>query len=164
MEHVEELALAFFREVVEPTVREFLADPADKRRGCLACLALAGMTEHYFHASSDLAQGGKPRLTALKGELRRENAAIGWIADVANATKHVERPEKRGNRIGYGDVATLVTNQCGVIRAGWPLGGKEVVVGSECEWLLSELVGETMRFWRGKLNLVAPGDVPAYPA
>lgn len=158
--HAADPALAFFREVVEPTVAEFLADPADKRRGCLACLAIAGMTEHYFHAHPDLARSGDAALASLKCTLRRENAAVGWIADVANATKHVLRPAARGNRVGYGDVETLATSRFGVMRMGWPLGGEEVVVGPEREWLLRHLVEEAMRFWRGKLNLVAAGSAP----
>lgn len=158
MDHAADPALAFFREVVEPTVAEFLADPADKRRGCLACLAIAGMTEHFLHARPDLARGGDAALMGLKGALCRENAAIGWIADVANATKHVLRPAARGNRVGYGDVEPVVTSRFGVMRMGWPLGGEEVVVGPEREWLLRELVEEAMRFWRARLGLVSAGE------
>lgn len=157
--HIGPSALAFFREVVEPTVAEFLADPADKRRGCLACLVLASMTEHHFHAQPDLAAGGEGALKKLKGDLRRENAALGWIADVANATKHVLRPASRGNRVGYRDVEVIATNECGVARIGWPLHGEEVVVGPEREWLLSELVEEAMRFWRARLTLASQAEV-----
>lgn len=160
MGHVAESAQAFFRAVVEPTVAEFLADPADKRRGCLACLALASMTEHYFHAHADLAVGGEAALGKLKSNLRRENAALGWIADVANATKHVLRPASRGNRVGYRDVEVIATNECGVARVGWPLDGEEVVVGPEREWLLRELVEEAMRFWRARLPLAPLAETP----
>lgn len=115
------------------------------------------MTEHFFHACPDLARDGDAALATFKGSLRTENAALGWIADVANAMKHV-RPHS--GRIGYGDVEVLATNECGVMRAGWPLGGEEVVVGAEREWLLRELVKEAMRSWRGRLGVPATGNAP----
>lgn len=145
-------ALAFFREVVEPTAAEFLALPDDKRRGVLAALAVAAMTEHYFHACPDLARDGDAALANLKGALRRENAAIGWIADVANATKHVHR--HRPDRLGYSDVSVVRTGVMGTMRVGWPMGhGQEVVVGPNAEWRLVTLLEEALRFWRVRLRL-----------
>jgi hypothetical protein len=141
-------ALQFFREVVEPTVAEFMADRADKRRGCLACLALASMTEHYTHARL----GGGEHAKAFKSATRAENKAVGWISDVANATRHVIRSTKF-EAIGYGDIETLEMGQCGVLRCGWPINGEEVLVGPEHQWRLSELIDCTMDFWRGKLGV-----------
>jgi len=50
-------AMIFFREVVEPTVAEFVERPDDRRRGCLACLCLASMADHYFHARPESREG-----------------------------------------------------------------------------------------------------------
>ena len=122
-DHAADPALAFFREVVEPTVMEFLADPADKRRGCLACLAVAGMTEHYFHARPALAAGGEAALKKLKGALRDENKILGWIADVANATKHVERG-RHGKRVSVPRLAHAMT----VRRASAPPSGSAPIM------------------------------------
>ena len=142
-------ALLFFREMVEPTVAEFMANRADRRRGCLACLVLASMTEHFFHA--------RPVLNALsrasfKTTIRNENWAVGAIADVANATKHVVGAKERG-KWSYNDLQAMEIGQCGVLRCGWPINGEEVLVGSDHEWRLSELIECVMEFWRTKLGL-----------
>ncbi len=143
-------ALLFFRDVVEPTVAEFMADRADKRRGCLACLALTSMTEHFFYARVG---SSKKACGAFKSSVRGENWAVGAIADVANATKHVLRHEKKW---GYDDVSTHRLNVFGIMRAGWPLGGREVLVGPDRAWRLPELIECAMNFWRDKLGLSAP--------
>lgn len=158
----EDMALLFFNEIARPTVDEFLAAPADKRRGCLACLAVAAITEHYFQSRPELVgvnQRPRQALEAFKVAIHEENGAVGWIADVANATKHVVRDGKRGAaKIRYGDVRAIATGQCGVMRCGWPLGeGEEIVVGSNLEWRLSTLIEAAMDFWRAKLGL--PTDV-----
>ena len=149
----EDDALLFFNEVVEPTVKEFMADRANKRLGCLACLALASMTEHYFHARLDHAYGKK---NEFKGAIRKENRAVGWIADAANATRHVLRPDESSG-IGYGDMQRLEIGLVGVLRAGWPIGGEEVLVGREHEWRLSTLIEDALSFWQGKLHLPNAG-------
>ena len=142
-------AMYFFRDIVEPTVEEFMADRASKRRGCLACLALASMTEHFFHARPELAAVGK---APFKASLREENWSIGAILDVANATKHVIGDENRG-KWGYRDVAPYQLNSFGIMRAGWPLGGDEVLVGPDRAWRLSDLIKCAMTFWRQKLGV-----------
>jgi hypothetical protein len=139
----------FFREMVEPTVAEFNADPSSKRRGCLACLVLASMTEHYIHAFSN---GTEQNRKTMKKAIRDENLPLGWIADVANAMRHVVRSSKY-DAIGFGDIQTMEMGQCGVARCGWPIGGEEVLIGPEHEWRLSELLECVMDFWRSRLNL-----------
>ena len=138
-------ALLFFRDMVEPTVAEFMADRTDKRRGCLACLMVASLTEHYFQARPDLATMSREN---LKGSLRKESRAVGTIADVANATKHVLGDHPRG-KVGYEDVDSQQLNVAGIMQAGWPLG-REVLVGPD---RLSDLLERAMYFWRNKLGL-----------
>lgn len=138
----------FFREMVEPTVAEFMVDPSSKRRGCLACLVLASMTEHYIHAFSDGTEQTRKNMTKV---FRDENKPLGLIADVANATKHVERSSKY-DAIGFGDIQTMEMGQCGVSRCGWPSSGEEVLIGPEHEWRLSDLIGCAMEFWRSRLS------------
>jgi len=138
----------FFREIVEPTVAEFMATPSDKRRGCLACLVLASMTEHYIHTFVDASEVTRRK---MKSAFHEENKAVRWVADVANATRHVERLSKF-NAIGFSDIQTINMGQCGVMRCGWPIGSREeVLVGSAHEWRLSDLLECTMEFWRQKL-------------
>lgn len=155
-------ALLYFREIVEPTVAEFMENRADKRRGCLACLALASMTEHYFRARPEHTAAGQracDALSAFKGKVRAENKALGWIADVANATKHVVRYGKPDAlKIGYGDVRTEEMGRAGVLRAGWPIAGEEVLVGADREWRLSVLIEAAMKFWRSELNLISRSE------
>jgi hypothetical protein len=147
-------AMLFFREVVEPTVAEFMTDRSNKRRGCLACLAVASMTEHYFHARSELASLGKAE---FKAKVRKEDWAVGAIADVANATKHVLGHSHRG-KWGYDDVSTHQLNTVGTMRAGWPVGGREVLIGSDRAWRLSILLNAAVTFWQAKLAIVpTPG-------
>ena len=140
-------ALRFFREIVEPTVAEFMADPSDKRRGCLACLVLASLTEHYTHTFADASEQDRPD---TKRSLRQGNKAVDWIAQVANATRHV-KPDRKPKGIGFSDIQAMDMGQCGVMRCGWPMGGEEVLVGSEHEWRLSDLLECAMDFWRRKL-------------
>lgn len=144
-------ALQFFREVVEPTVAEFMADRANKRLGCLACLALASMTEHYAHARLG---GTEQACETFKRASRKENKAVGWIADVANATRHVARSVKHG-AMGFRDIQAMEMGQCGVMRCGWPMWDEEIIVGTEHQWILSELIECAMGFWRQKLGLDA---------
>lgn len=136
-------ASRFVLEMVEPTVAEFLAEPSDKRRGCLACLALASMTEHYHAARISDADSG-----AFKGAVRKECPPMGWISDVANATKHVIAFK---DRIGFEDVQSKEMGRFGVQRFGWPFSGTEVLVGDNSQWRLTDLVQAAMTFWRGKL-------------
>ena len=145
-------ALLFFHEMVEPTVDEFMKDHGNRRRGCLACLVIASMTEHYFHARLDPML---ERVEDFKSAISSENRAVEWITDVANGTKHVVR-KKKLNKIGYADVQRKETGLVGILRAGWPIGGEEVLVGRNHEWRLSNLIETAMTFWRGKLGL--PSD------
>jgi hypothetical protein len=138
----------FFREMVDPTVAEFLADPSSKRRGCLACLVLASMTEHYIHAFSN---GTEQSRRSMKKAFRDENKPLGWIADVANATRHVERSSKY-DAIGFGDIQTMYMGQCGVLQCGWPISGEEVLIGPGHEWRLSDLITFVLEFWRSRLS------------
>ncbi|MFT8521335.1 MAG: hypothetical protein ABF812_13960 [Gluconobacter cerinus] len=147
-------ALEWFREIVEPTVAEFLVSPGDKRRGCLAALAVASMTEHYF--SSRMALGkDKKGLGRFKAEVRdykngAGNFSVGFVADIANAVKHVERK----NGVGHEDLKPQRINTCGVMRCGWPLTpNPQILVGENLEWRLVDLIKTATDFWREKLGL-----------
>lgn len=153
---IQDNALEFFREIVEPTVTEFIANPADKRSGVLASLVLASMTEHFFHVRID---GKKSDFDAFKLDSYNANGAVEWNAGVANATRHFKRLRKH-RAIGLGEVQAMEMGRCGVLRTGWPIGGEEVLVGTGCEWRLSALIECAMEFWRDELGL----PVAAEPA
>ena len=143
-------AQLFFHEIVEPTVAEFMAARSDKRRGCLACLVLASMMEHYSHEfASDTEQARKE----MKLAFCNENKALRWISDVADATRHVVR-HPRFKAISFNDIQTMEMGQCGVMRCGWPIRGEEVLVGPKHEWRLSDLLECATDFWRQRLTTV----------
>jgi hypothetical protein len=141
-------AATFFAEMVLPSIAEFLKDRADKRRGCIACLVLASMSDHYFHTPGAAVA---PHRDA--DSYRRSHAAVNWsvgtIIGIANATKHVLR---KPGRVGFGDVFADDID-CGNLRCGWPINGREVMVevAPDNLWLLSDLVEEAARYWAEKV-------------
>ena len=84
----EDQAVTFFRTMVEPTVTEFMAHPADPRRGSLACIALAAQFEHTLAADGQLNGSELRRLIA---EVKAEYWAAWGMREAANAFKHVKR-------------------------------------------------------------------------
>jgi hypothetical protein len=142
-------ALTFLREMVEPTVAEFLERPDDRRRGCLACLCLASMADHYFHARPG-SRDGCDNADAFRRYVGGLNGAVKQVIGVANATKHVER---RRGRVGYQDVSAQQIN-LGNMRCGWPFTGTQVMVEVEdgYVWLLSDLVEAAVAFWRDRVT------------
>lgn len=152
-------AQEWFEEIVEPTVAEFLEQPDSKRKGCLAILAVASMTEHFFHARYGVHVTGEsrkqyaPKLAKFKEKIRDYKngtgvGPIGMVADLANATKHVIAK----NGISHEGMEAKPLNVFGVMRCGWPLGlGTEILVGENQEWRLVEMLECCMKFWRKKL-------------
>lgn len=142
-------AATFFAEMVLPTVAEFLRDRADKRRGCLACLALASMSDHYFYTPGAVVNGN-PDANSFRQSHSAANWAVGTVIGVANATKHVRR---RSGRAGFNDVFADDIS-FGNMRCGWPINGREVMVevAPGDVWLLSELVEEAASYWKAKVT------------
>ncbi len=157
-------ALDWFREIVEPTVAEFQNARDNKRLGCLAAITVATMTEHYFRARPRLgmsdADKGRFKTEIRDPENSSGHACIGILTDIANATKHV-RPK---NGYGHEDMRPYQLNTCGIMRAGWTLGGSEILIGEEHQWRLSQILDIAMAFWREKLaedGRAAAGDAVA---
>lgn len=149
-EVADDKALEFFRDMVEPTVAEFLRAPTDRRQGCLASLCLSSMADHYFHARSKPEEGCVNE-NVFRKKVGDTNWAMKQVIGVANATKHV-RPLP--GRVGYDDVFSLEIT-CGNLRAGWPINGLMVMIEVEegNVWLLSQIVEAAMRFWEERLHL-----------
>ncbi|MBV8775240.1 MAG: hypothetical protein JO166_23340 [Deltaproteobacteria bacterium] len=82
----------FFENVVEPTVKQFREKPDDMRLGCLACIVLSSMVEHYYHAHRQ-EFGTQTAQTFRRSLAKLPLAEI--VFDVANATKHVVADRKR---------------------------------------------------------------------
>jgi hypothetical protein len=145
-------ALWFFQEVVEPFVEEFLRDPASMRLGCVACIVLDSMVDHYFHARP--IEGAATNPERLRAALSA-NWAFRQVSAVANAMKHV-KPDRRTDRSGFEKVETWRID-LGNFRAGWPMSGDEVMVdvAPSGSWPLPQLVKAAEEMWRGKLNLTA---------
>lgn len=153
-------AQKWFEEIVEPTVAEFLVQPDCKRKGCLAILAVASMTEHYFHARYGFHVTGEsrkqfgPKLAKFRETIRDYKngtgiAPIGMVADLANATKHVVSK----NGMDHEGMKAERLNVYGVMRYGWPYGlGTEILVGENQEWRLVEILECCVEFWRVKLT------------
>lgn len=142
-------AVTFFQEMVEPTVAEFHKHPADRRRGCLACLCIASMADHYFHARPE-GREGCSTADQFRQKVSGINLAVGQVIGVANATKHVVR---RRGRVGYQDVSSQQIT-LGILRFGWPINGTHVMIEVEDGnlWLLSQLVEAAMTFWHDRLG------------
>ena len=149
----EDAALKFFNEVVEPTVEEFLFRESDVRRGYLASLALASMSDHYFHARPELVEK-YTNVGNFRGKLRKDNFAFGQVMDVANATKHVlpvYNEQGALKKIGFEHVSVQEIT-VGVLRAGWPINGPTTVVEVKENdmWRLATLVETARDMWREK--------------
>jgi len=152
----------FFQEVVEPTATEFLNKPDNIRLGCLACIALSSMVEHYYHGrrhefGDQSAQDSRRSLATL------ESAEI--VFDVANATKHVVADRKR--RYGFKAVERMEldddTYQSDESEAGIDFGDLKFTIGShvmvptgdDLHCLLSAQVEAVCEMWRVKLGIKA---------
>ncbi|MBB3264072.1 hypothetical protein FHW79_001687 [Azospirillum sp. OGB3] len=141
-------AVEFFREMVEPTVAEFLDRPDDRRLGCLACLCLASMADHYFHARPRM-RDERADPNGFRRKIGESHWAVRQVIGVANATKHVVRLT---GRVGYQDISAQPIT-CANLRAGWPINGNQEMVeveGGEL-WLLADLVEAALEFWRDRL-------------
>lgn len=147
----EDQAVTFFRTMVEPTVTEFMAHPADPRRGSLACIALAAQFEHTLAADGQLNGSELRRLIA---EVKAEYWAAWGMREAANAFKHVKRD--RDGRWGFGDFSIQDTRQCGILRAGWSPSGLTVLVGANNEWPLFQLVDAAAGYWHQRLGIAEP--------
>jgi hypothetical protein len=69
----------YMTEMVDPTVAEFEAEPTNRRRAFLACVAT-------YHGIDYLVSPGNP--AALREQFRRESDAFALIDRVAHALKH----------------------------------------------------------------------------
>jgi hypothetical protein len=154
-------AVWFYQEVVEPTVAEFLGKRDDIRLGCLACIALSSMVEHYFHArrqefGSQNAQDFRRTLAAY--------SAFEIVFDVANATKHVVPARNRAmdfksaSRIMELDKDTYKSEQnndepksiLGDLEL--PTGSHVMVLaGNDVDCVLADQVEAVNEMWRTKL-------------
>ena len=111
----------FIAEVVEPTVREFSANPRSRRHAYLACIAT-------FHVSDHLRRAGE---TGIEEKLRANGPAFfDAVHGVCNGAKHVRTG--RGQRAAFaaGDdkerpAAMGGVAEGGISRSG-DLGGREV--------------------------------------
>jgi hypothetical protein len=140
----DDAAIWFYREIVQPTVAEFLTERESVRRVVLACIVLSHMADHYFHARHPVSSLGD-----FRTELR-ENGAFRLIEDVTNGTKHVKRG--RDGRLGFEDIGAQEIS-FGNLHAGWPISGTEAMVEDDGNlWLLSQLVQAVDEMWRAKLT------------
>ena len=155
-------AVWFYRTVVEPTVAEFLSKPDDIRLGCLACIALSSMVEHYFHARRQELQGQNAQ------DLRRSLAsksAVEIVFDVANAAKHVVPARKR--EIDFKAASTILNLDEDTYKYENPddpkidfedlklyMGSYVMVdVGKGLYCILEAQVKSANQMWRAKLGL-----------
>lgn len=93
----------FMDDIIVPTVKEFLAEPANIRRGVLAAITVSSLADYFLHyrlSSCSLTVQDKHRKDpkSAPNELRNEWAGecpkFSLIWDVAEATKHVALTRK----------------------------------------------------------------------
>lgn len=159
-EYEPDAATWFYREVVEPTVIEFLGKPDDIRLGCLACIALSSMVEHYYHARRQELGGQNAQ------DFRRslaELSAAEIVFDVANATKHVVADRKRPygfkavEKIELNDASYKSNENESSIDFGdleFPIGSQVMVpAGNDLICVLAAQVEAVHEMWCSKLGI-----------
>ncbi len=149
----EDRALWFFREIVEPTVKEALQDWDDLRRSCLAAIALASMADHYFHARPKPLDG-----CTTEDKFRAHMGSLSWdyglVLEVANGVKHAVRRDpiapgmaqiqQRSLGLGIGRVGEMRLN-----------GAIQVVVEFAPGQFhtLERLIAQSAAMWRTRLGV-----------
>jgi hypothetical protein len=133
-------AKTYIDEIVEPTIREYEADPTCRRRAFLACVA-AYHTIDYMGKKS------------LRQQFRRECDDFRIVDKIAHAFKHVETDGQR--RIAVRDIVTRPPAMLGVMaiglsRIGDYVGGVTLRNDVAVDVLAS--LRNCMAFLRGKIN------------
>jgi hypothetical protein len=118
-------AESYMREIVDPTINDFEANPRSRRHAFVACLVTC-------HCADYLALPRKAQ--QLRNELKKQSMAFSMIDRVAHAFKHVQSGHVNSPQDKPLNVTAVFERppalagvaQCGLSRCGDPVGGVEV--------------------------------------
>ena len=149
------LAEEFFKEVVQPTVDEYLAQPGDIRRGRLAAIVLNHMVD-YWHEDT-----GKS-LTSIRKTLSdatrfRTYSFFQTVMDVADVSKHARleldrrtpAPElTKTNQVVHHRIGALGTFPMATLpMGGTAIVGVNVKLDNGSVFSLSHAIQQVMTIW-----------------
>lgn len=98
-------AVHYLKEIVEPTIADYLADPTSLRKALIACIVTYHSIEYF---------GAVQRRT----EWRRKCTEFAIVDDIAHAAKHGSTSTKPGRGTSVDDVIARPPARCGVFRLG----------------------------------------------
>ncbi len=132
----------YLREIVEPTVADFEANPTSTRHAFLACLVTCHAPDYLAHPK---------RATAKRQQFRRESCDFKIVDDVGHAFKHVLVGQRTSPRLRADQVVTrprAVWGQAiwGLSRWGDEIGG--VTLANEPSIDMLALVKRAVAFLR----------------
>ena len=156
------LAEEFFKEVVQPTVDEYLRQPQDIRRGRLAAIVLEHMVD-YWHVDTGQSK------SAIHAALRADTPILNYpgycsadiIRDLADASKHakLDRKNPQPHLTEAGQVKKHFIGAMGTAPMGTvPMGmlkpvDVRVTLNDGKSFVLSYVIRQTTKAWRAKLGL-----------
>jgi hypothetical protein len=141
----------YLDEIVEPTIKDFQANPTSVRHAFLACVAV-------FHGVDYLAFPRK-RPATLRQQFRKQSLAFAVVDDVAHAFKHAaagngEKPSLKAEKVIARPPAAWGAGAWGLSRWGDPVGG--VTLDGDRRVDLLEVVNAARDFLRAKTKSTAP--------
>jgi len=133
-------------EIVDPTLKDFEANPTSRRHAFLACAVTC-------HAVDYLAHPRAPQ--TLRTQFSKESRAFEIVNDVGQAFKHVVRGERSDPRLRQSEVISRPPAYWGV--AVWDVSSWDDAVGgvtldSDRSIDLLETVRNAVNFLRSKVN------------
>jgi hypothetical protein len=151
----------FFRETVEPTVDEYLAQPKDIRRGRLAAIVLNHMVD-YWH------QDTREKKEAIYAALRADTPiprhpgydSASLVRDIADASKHAKLDRQKPppqltdtRQVKRHYVGGLGTVSLGTAGLGMVVSADvRVTLDNGKSFMLSYTIRQVMEAWHRKLH------------
>ena len=137
----------YLDEIVEPTIKDFEANPTSERHAFLACVAT-------FHAVDYIGRAERKSPATLRQQFRPECAEFGVVDDVAHAFKHVSVGKPSAPRLKVSEVIARPPAVWGVAvydlsRYDDAVGG--VTLDKMREIDLLDAVRVTAQFFRSKI-------------
>lgn len=139
----------YLSEIVDPTFKDFEADPTSRRRAFLACVATC-------HAVDYLAFPRDPQ--RLRQQFEHQSPTFKTVNDVGHAFKHVVQGRRSDPRLKQSEVVSRPAGAWGVATwdvSHWddPIGG--VTLDSDRNIDLLEIVREAVNFLWAKVRAAA---------
>lgn len=153
------LAHDFFRETVEPTVEEFLADRRNIRRGRLASIVLSHMVDYWYVDHNHESKTEIRRKLKSKTCINDDYSFFQAVWDVSDASKHAILTEQgqhvlkdardvKQNRVGAMGTVPMGMDPMGALIPNDVI----VVIDDGKQYSLSCAVSRVMDVWKQMLD------------